>query len=85
MNRSFIFTLSILLLLGSVGTASAIHTEVPAETTEVKESSRQQVQAFRSSPEFFKMQALINLLVQKGIITEKELTDEIVKMKHIQK
>jgi len=81
MKKTSILIVTILLLLGSGGTSIAVHSEVPAETMKVDENTQGKVQAFRPSPEFFRVQALINLLIKKGVITKEELEDEILRMK----
>ena len=85
MRKTFIFIAIVLLLSGLTGTSVAIHTEVPAETIKVDENDQGTVQAFRPSPEFYRVQALINLLEQKGIITKEELKEEILRMKQVDK
>lgn len=80
MGRVKVIIISALFLHVAVCPASAIHKTIPAETesTHADELTTQTSAPRQSS--YNKLQALINLLTNKGIISEEELKREIKKL-----
>jgi hypothetical protein len=64
------------------GNTYAIHETAPAETQKIEEEGEiVQPVTVRQAVSTYTIQALINILQKKGIITEKELMKEVDKLK----
>lgn len=86
MFRTIAGVFMVLMFLISTGPFNVVRAEEPVVTKKSDEyKGGEHMPAFRPSPEFYRVQALINLLVRKGIITEEEFREEVMKMKRPQK
>lgn len=76
---TILFALCIIPAFG--GMSFAIHDEIPAETEQIiKESRPSPPSISQTTQNTFTLQGLINLLKKKGLITERELREEIEKI-----
>ncbi|UCE78540.1 MAG: hypothetical protein JSV13_08510 [Nitrospiraceae bacterium] len=83
MRKIFLSLLSAGILGAAFGTAVALHETSPAETQPVQQPSVLFPATVRSSQDAYRLQALIKLLEEKGIITKDELDEEIRRLKAI--
>ena len=83
MKKIFLSPLSIVVLCAVFGTAFAIHEEIPAETQPSQQPSVLLPTTVQSPQDAYRLQALINLLEEKGIITMDALDAEIRRLKAV--
>ncbi len=81
MKKLFLFSLSMVVLCAAFGTAFAIHEEIPAETQPSQQPSVLFPATVQAPQDAYRLQALINLLEEKGIITRDALNEEIRSLK----
>jgi hypothetical protein len=80
MKKFLVLILCILVVVSLGFNVSAIHEEIPAESQVVDAAGRTPVLTGTAPPDY-SLQALINLLEKKDIITKKELREEIEKLR----
>lgn len=82
MKTFFSLFLIMFTLLIAGGNTYAIHETTPAETQKTEEQGETvQPVTVRQAVSTYTIQALINILQKKGIVTEKELMKEVDKLK----
>jgi hypothetical protein len=82
MKKAFIIITGVFFVLSFGLYASAIHDLSPAETQKPDQpAAPYQFKQVQPARDVYTLRALINLLEKKGIISEKELNEEIERLK----